>query len=172
MPIDPKDIKDVSDVFLIDKDQQTWLRTFPLLTLFGDDSPVDGAIVSMDAVPKLDCNFWQAQTEAIERIALTKCSDLNIDGIFYEVTWIIDENLMRFDPMVNYFRRHYHDGDPVRMEIESNIAQCVKRDLSWMMVEWLIEISGFFTQLKTWYNLGRWPHAWHGQYPSGCVVLK
>ena len=114
MALDPKDIEDVSDVFMIDQVQQAWLRTFPLLTSFGHDSPVDGAMVSTDAIPKLDNEFWQAQTEAIEKIALTKCSDLNIDGIFYEVTWIIDENLSRFDPMVNYFGRHYPDGDPVR----------------------------------------------------------
>lgn len=172
MELDPKDIKDVSDVFMIDRDRQAWLRTFPLLASFGHDSPVDGAIVSTDAIPQLDGEFWQAQTEAIEKVALTKCSDVNIDGIFNEVTWIIDENLARFDPMVNYCGRHYSDGDPVRIEIESNIAACVKRDLSWMMVEWLVETPGFFTHLKKWYELGRWPHGWRGRFPSGQVVLK
>ncbi|MEI8381699.1 MAG: hypothetical protein WCJ09_16340 [Planctomycetota bacterium] len=131
-----------------------------MLAAFGDQTPVDGATINAADIPQLDADFWQARTEALEALALSRCSDQNIDGMFYEVTSIIDEDLTRFDPMVAYFGRYYPDGDPVRIEIESEIAACVKRDLSWMMVEWLIQAPGFFTGLKTWYDLGRWPHGW------------
>ena len=153
-------INHVSDVFLTPPEWQAWLRTFPLLASFGDQTPVQHATISGQSVPHLDNDYWQTQTESLETLALTKCSDLNIDGMFHEVTSIIDEDLTRFDSMVAYFGQFYPDGDPFRIQIESEIAACVKRDLSWMLVEWLIETPGFFTQLKVWYDLGRWPHAW------------
>ena len=146
------------------------LPPFPLLTSFGAQTPVDGAAVSGHEIPQLDSDYWQLQTMSLEALALTKCSDHNIDGMFYEVTSIIDEDLTRFNPMVAYFGRYYADRDPVRIQIESEIAECVKRDLAWMMVEWLIEAPGFFTGLKNWYDLGRWPHGWDNS--TSQIILK
>ncbi|MGI9497824.1 MAG: hypothetical protein ACR2NK_17340 [Mariniblastus sp.] len=168
MNADP--IKHVSDTFLTPPESQEWLRSFPMLKQFGAKGPVTGAIVTQDQIPQLDSDYWQRHTKALESHALTKCSDANIDGLFYEVTTIIDEDLTRFDPMVAHFGQHYPDGDSTRIQIESEVAGCVKRDLAWMMVEELIGERGFFSGLKRWYDLGRWPHAWDQQ--TGQIVLK
>ncbi len=156
---------------MISKAQQKWLRTFPILGSFGDPTPVEGVQIDEAPIPELAYEFWSSQTKSLEKIALAELSDSSIDAIFEEVTLIIDEDLLRFDPMVHFFAQHYPDGDPFRIELEREVALCVKRDLSWMTVEQVLGKGGFFSHLRGWYNLGRWPHGWIGQYPSGVVLL-
>jgi hypothetical protein len=115
----------------------------------------------------LDVQFWSERTHEAEA-RISKClTDSHIDGIFDEVAGVIDENLLRFDPLVAYFGRFAPAGDPDRIQWERNAAHCVKRDLAWAACERAAGVSGFFCDLLKWYNRGRWPVGWAEQYPRG-----
>ncbi|MCA9136906.1 MAG: hypothetical protein KDB00_09105 [Planctomycetales bacterium] len=159
------------DSVLIPSSHQLWLRTFPLFVSFGQPLSDRRAKLDPSEIPTLDAQFWGRQTEALESTALRKFSDREIDGVFDQTSEIIDEDLLRFDPMVHYFRAYFADGDETRIAIEKEIAHAAKRDLAWMTIELLLDQQGFFTDLRTWYDAGRWPHGWIGNYPDGQPIV-
>jgi hypothetical protein len=148
-----------------------WLRSFPLVSDIGRPSESEEIIAVRDAPPCLDAAFWSKRTHELEDQAGRHLTDSEIDRIFDEVSSTIDENLRRFDPLVQYFANYFPDGDPRRIEDERQIAHSVKRDLAWAAVEQAIERVGFFSQLLPWYDRGRWPCSWMGTYPSGHVLV-
>ena len=148
-----------------------WLRTFPLFVSFGEELADANAVLDSSEIPSLDTEFWRRHTTTVESIALTSLSDGEIDDIFGQTAAIIDEDLLRFDPMVQYLGSRFADGDHLRIQIEQEIAHAVKRDLAWLTIELLLDAPGFFTCLKTWYDAGRWPHGWDGSYPAGKPVV-
>jgi hypothetical protein len=146
-----------------------WLRTFPMLTNIGrpSDSP---EVVGPSAEPVyLDAAFWSERTHEAEARARHHLTDPEIDRIIDEVAAVIDEDLRRFDPLVAYYGRFAPDGDPARIRWEREAAYSVKRDLAWAAVERVIGEPGFFSSLLPWYERGRWPIGWAGQYPAGHV---
>jgi hypothetical protein len=155
----------------IREDFSQWLRTFPLLTNIGQpgESP---EVVKAGAAPVcLDSAFWSERTHETEARARQHLSDTEIDRIFDEVAAVIDEDLRRFDALIAYFARFFPDGDPDRIEDERQVAHSVKRDLAWAAIERSIGEVGFFTGLLRWYERGRWPWGWSGEYPAGCVLV-
>jgi hypothetical protein len=146
-----------------------WLRAFPMLTRSGQpgDSP---EVVGPSAEPVfLDAGFWSERTHEAEARARHHLSDPEIDGIIDEVTAVIDEDLLRFNPLVAYYGRFAPDGDPTRIEWEREAAHSVKRDLAWAATERAIGEPDFFCGLLSWYERGRWPVGWVGHYPAGHV---
>ncbi len=50
----------------------------------------------------LDVQFWSKRTHEAEACARRHLTDAEIDAIMDEVTAVIDENLLRFDPLTRY----------------------------------------------------------------------
>lgn len=94
-------------------------------------------------------------------------SDAHIDRVFDAVTAVINEDLRRFDQLIAYYGRFAPDGDETRIEWERLAAEALKRDLAWAACELLAGAPGFFTNLLPWYDRGRWPIGWDGEYPAG-----
>lgn len=120
----------------------------------------------------LDHEFWSARTHELETIARQSITDANIDQVFDDVAGVMDEDLNRFNPIIEYFGRYF--PDPVdashRRDCETEMAHNIKRDLAWIAVERVIEKPGFFTPLLDWYKIGRWPCGWSGDYPDGHLL--
>ena len=144
-----------------------WLRAFPLQTNIGKPGDSPEIIGPTDTPVYLDAAFWSERTHEVEARALKQLTDAEIDTIFDEVATVIDENLLRFDPLVAYYGRFFPDGDPGRIEDEREAAHSVKRDLAWAATERVIGDPGFFSTLVVWYDRGRWPVGWTGHYPTG-----
>ncbi len=150
-------------------DYFAWLRAFRLQTNIGivGDSPE--VIGPTDAPVYLDVAFWSERTHEAEARARKHLTDAEIDGIIDEVAAVIDENLLRFDPLVAYYGRFFPEGDLGRIEDDRAAAHSVKRDLAWAATERAIGEPAFFSGLLAWYDRGRWPVAWVGKYPAGHV---
>jgi hypothetical protein len=155
----------------IDQEMTDWLSNFPLLTKFGKPDEQLTHCVTKVSPPVLNYAFWSARTHEIESIAMRSLSDSEIDSLFNSVAAIIDIDLRRFDPLVQYFGKLLPDSDESRIEAEREIAHCVKRDLAWAVIEKAIGVNGFFCGLLQWYDQGRWPHDWLGAYPDGHIVV-
>ncbi len=146
-----------------------WLRRFPMLVHIGAPGDVPEVVGQSDAPVFLDVDFWSERTHGAEEVARRYLTDPQIDGIIDEVATVIDENLLRFDPLVAYYGRFAPDGDPTRIEWEREAAHSVKRDLAWAACERAVSEPGFFCGLLPWYDRGRWPVGWAGSYPAGHV---
>jgi len=147
------------------------VRALPLLTNIGQ-SGKSPEIISVNVAPVyLNVPFWSERTHEAEALAREHLSDAEIDGVIDDVAGVIDEDLLRFDPLIAYFARFFPDGDPRRIDDEREVALSVKRDLGWAAIERLIEHQGFFTELLPWYEKGRWPCDWAGKYPTGHVLV-
>ena len=156
---------------IMDQKMHEWLSSFPLLTMLGKPDDRLAPFVTEVSPPVLNYAFWSARTHEIESIAMRSFSDAEIDSIFENVAAIIDKDLRRFDPLVQYFGKLLPDGDEGRIAAEREISHCVKRDLAWAATEKSIGVNGFFCGLLQWYDQGRWPHDWLGVFPDGHVVI-
>jgi hypothetical protein len=146
-----------------------WLRAFPMVAHIGQPGDTPEVAALSDEPVFLDTAFWSERTHAAEATARRHLTDPQIDGIIDEVAAIIDEDLLRFDPLVAYYGRFAPDGDPTRIEWEREAAYGVKRDLAWAACERAVGEPGFFCGLLPWYERGRWPVGWAGAYPGGHV---
>lgn len=146
-----------------------WLRAFPLLANIGQPGDTPEVIGPTDEPVILSVPFWSERTHEAEARALRHLTDPEIDGIIAEVAAVIDEDLLRFDPLVAYYGRFAPDGDLTRIEWEREAAHSVKRDLAWAACERAIGEPGLFSGLLPWYDRGRWPVGWAGAYPVGHV---
>ena len=144
----------------------TWLHS---LAVPSDDPQI---IRNQNEPALLNREFWSARTHELETIARKSITDANIDQIFDDVAAVMDEDLNRFNPIIEYFGRYF--PDPIdashRMDCETEMAHNIKRDLAWVAVERVIEQPGFFTPLLHWYKIGRWPCGWFGDYPNGNLL--
>jgi hypothetical protein len=146
-----------------------WLRSFPMLVNIGKRGRSREVVGPTDTPVILDVPFWSERTHEAEARARRHLTDPEIDGIIEDVAAVIDENLLRFDPLVAYFGRFAPDGDPDRIQCERGAAHSVKRDLAWAACERATGEPGFFSELLAWYDRGRWPVGWAGAYPAGHV---
>lgn len=156
---------------VISDEYRAWLRTFPLMTNIGKPGDPLHVIGAGDFPPHLDCTFWSRRTHEIETRAREHLADAEIDRIFDEVAAVIDEDLLRFDPLIAYYARFFPDGDPERIDQEREVAHSAKRDLARAAVEHCVRQPEFFTGLLPWYDQGRWPCGWAGEYPAGRVLV-
>ena len=124
--------------------------------------PAPEVIGPTDAPVYPDVSFWSSEPTRAEARARKHLTDAEIDGIFDEVTAVIDENLLRFDPLVAYYGGFFPEGDAGRIEDEREAADSVKRDLAWAAMERAIGEPAFFSNLLAWYDRGLWPVGWAG----------
>jgi len=156
---------------VIRDDYFAWLRSFPMMTNIGQPGNPTHVLQAGDAPVHLDYAFWSRRTHEAEARASEQLHDAEIDRIFGEVASVIDEDLRRFDPLIAYYARFLPDGDPDRIDEEREVALSTKRDLAWAAIERSIEQAGFFAGLLPWYDRGRWPCGWAGEYPAGSVLV-
>lgn len=148
-----------------------WVRTFPMLTQLGHPGSSPELFADGDGPVYQDVVFWSARTHEAEARSRQHLTDAEIDAVINEVAAAVDEDLLRFDPLIAYFARFYPEGDPDRLEDEREAAHAVKRDLAWAAIEKITGEPGFFTSLIPIYDLGRWPCGWAGVYPAGHVLF-
>jgi hypothetical protein len=148
-----------------------WLRYFPLLTNIGIPEDSREVICSADGPVFLNVPFWSERTHELEARALQHLQEEEIDLIFNEVAAVIDENLLRFDPLIAYYSQFFPEGHPERLDAEHDAAHSAKRDLAWAAIERAIREPAFFCRLLEWYDQGRWPLSWQGDYPSGHLLV-
>ena len=148
------------------------LRSIQWLSQLGVQSDDSHVLIPPDEPAVLNFDFWSKRTHELEEIALNRIDDHDIDEIFCFVAEVMDDNLSRFNPIIDYFSRFYTEEMDIslKMESETEVAHSIKRDLAWMAVEKVIGVNGFFCSLMTWYECGRWPYDWNGLYPSGHLV--
>jgi hypothetical protein len=142
-----------------------------MLTCIGQPSDAPEVVSRSDGPVFLDAALWSERTHEAEAVARRHLTDQEIDGIIDEVAAVIDEDLLRFNPLIAYYGRFAADGDPARIEWERDAAHSVKRDLAWSAIERAITEPGFFCGLLPWYERGRWPVGWVGSYPDGHVLV-
>lgn len=148
-----------------------WLRKFPLMTNIGLPGDEPEVIRDGDTAVYLNWPFWSERTHEAEALARRHLTDPEIDRIFDEVAEVLDEDLRRFDPLIAYFREFFPEDDPGRIEDERQTAHSAKRDLAWAAIEQSVGQPGFFAALLRWYDRGRWPCSWAGEYPAGHVLV-
>jgi len=148
-----------------------WVRAFPMLTEMGRPGSSPELISGGDEPVYQDVTFWSARTHEAEARSRRHLTDREIDALIDEVAAAIDEDLLRFNPLIAYFGQFFPDGDPGRIEDEREAAHCVKRDLAWAALEKAIGEPGFFASLLPVYDRGRWPCGWAGAYPGGHVLF-
>lgn len=131
-----------------------WLRTFSLLRNIGKPGDSPEVVGPSNAPAYLEVAFWYERTHEAEARVQRHLTDAEIDAVIDEVAAVIDENLLRFDPLVAYYGRFFPDGDAGRIEDEREAAHSVKRDLAWAAMERAIGEPGFFSGLLAWYDRG------------------
>lgn len=141
-----------------------WLRTFPLLVHIGTPSDAPEVLAPSDEPAFPDTAFWIDRTLEAEALALEHMPDAHIDAVFEAVATIFKGNHLRFVPLGTYYGR-FAEIPP--LDWERDAAEAVVRDLGWAACELLAGEPGFFTSLLPWYDRGRWPIGWDGEYPAG-----
>lgn len=149
-----------------------WVRAFPMLTAIAQPGSSLELTRGGDEPVYQDVKFWSARTHEAEARCRRHLTDPEIDAVIDEVAAVIDEDLLRFNPMIAYFARFFPDGDSGRIEDEREVAHCVKRDLGWAALERAIGEPEFFASLLPVYDRGRWPCGWSGVYPAGRACLQ
>ena len=116
---------------------------------------------------------WTPRSNTLERMARESIGDSEIDEIINNVSAAVDKNARQ--GMQDYFDRRPADSENTETNTDiglwPELLETIKRDVSWAAIETVLEQPDLFTELMTHYRRGRWPCAWHGEYPSGRVVV-
>ena len=110
--------------------------------------------------------IWESQTHELEKFAVERIGDEQIDKIFFIISAGIEDILWK---KWGDFMVRWHLEEEVGLENE--MLDMVKRDVSWACVEKLLHVQGFFSTLLEIYRKGYFPCAWFGEYPDGKAVV-
>lgn len=109
---------------------------------------------------------WEPYINELEKTAQRVLSDEKIDEIFLKISDSIQNNLWAgYCEFIDRTKLEDETG------LESEIMDCVKRDISWACIELMVNEKGFFHKLLHVYEQGRWPCSWDGDYPNGRFVV-
>lgn len=114
-------------------------------------------------------NVWGTNSETIEKRALKKLSDRQIDWIFEQVSLAIGNQL--YEALCDMEDRIGQETGEDQSGIEEEILDFIKRDTAWACVELLINDCGFFTRIYEINRSGRWACSWVGKYPQGNFII-
>ena len=103
---------------------------------------------------------WEPHIYSLENTAIEKLGDEQIDLIFATVSSEITDKI--YENWDNFIAEN---------NLENEMLDMVKRDVSWACVERVLNIQGFFTTLLNIYSNGYFPCLWIGDYPNGQVVV-
>lgn len=113
--------------------------------------------------------IWGLNCETIEKKALKKLSDRQIDYIFEEVSLAIGNQI--YDALCDMEDRIGQETGEDQSGIEEEILDFIKRDTAWACVESLLNETGFFTRIYEINRSGRWACSWVGKYPRGNFII-
>ena len=109
---------------------------------------------------------WEPKICALETQAIEIIMDEKIDYIFESVSSDIQNSL--WNGYCNFIKRCQLENEG---GLESEIMDCVKRDMSWAAIEIQLGQKDFFNDLLSIYEQGRWPCSYDGIYPHGKFVV-
>lgn len=112
---------------------------------------------------------WGKNTEAIERKAMKKLSDDQIDAIFEAVSLAIGNEV--YEALCNMEERIGQETGEDQSGIEEEILDFIKRDTAWACIEQILGEKGFFNQVFDINCKGRWACSWIGAYPQGNFII-
>lgn len=137
---------------------------------------VGGMQSGWDSVGNQMIDIWGNQSRSLEIQALRPLSDHEIDQIFAAVSDAIHDPLTK--ALCSYIDRTYRDiSDEKRHQrtydeaVYTEVLDAVKRDVCWAGVEYVLQVSGFFSTPLDLYRRGRWPCSWDGKHPLGRPVI-
>lgn len=112
---------------------------------------------------------WNRNTEKIEKIALKKLTDEQIDAVFEAVSLAIGNEV--YEAICDVEDRIGQETGEDQSGIEEEILDFIKRDTAWACIEQLLNEKGFFNQVYELNRSGRWACSWVGKYPEGNFII-
>jgi len=112
---------------------------------------------------------WGGNSENIERKALSKFNDLQIDAIFEAVSLAIGNEV--YEALCDLEDKIGQETGEDQSGIEEEILNFIKRDTAWACVEQLLNEEGFFSRIYEINKTGRWACSWVGKYPEGSFIV-
>ena len=112
---------------------------------------------------------WGLNSETIERKALKKLSDQQIDQIFEKVSITIGNQV--YDALCDMENRIGEETGEDQSGIEDEILDFIKRDTAWACIEKLLNENGFFNRIYEINRSGRWACSWVGKFPQGNFII-
>lgn len=112
---------------------------------------------------------WGQNSEAIEKKALKKLTEQQIDFVFEQISLTIGNQL--YDALCDMEDRIGQETGEDQSGIEDEILDFIKRDTAWACIEQILNEPGFFTQVLEINCSGHWACSWVGKYPLGNFII-
>lgn len=112
---------------------------------------------------------WSLNTESIEKKALSKFSDQQIDAIFEAVSLAIGNEV--YESLCDLEDRIGQETGEDQSGIEEEILDFIKRDTAWACIEQLLGQKEFFNRIYEINRSGHWACSWVGKYPQGNFII-
>ena len=130
---------------------------------------VDTIWEACDTYGRQMCEVWSVNSENIEKEALKKLSDAQIDAIFEAVSLAIGNEL--YEALCDLEDKIGEESGEDQSGLEEEILDFIKRDTAWACVERLLGQKDFFTHVHEINCSGRWACSWVGKYPNGNFII-
>ena len=112
---------------------------------------------------------WGKNSEIIEKKALGKLNDKQVDAVFEAVSLAIGNEV--YEALCDLEDRIGQETGEDQSGIEDEILDFIKRDTAWACIEKLLGEEGFFSKVYELNRSGRWACSWVGKYPAGNLVI-
>lgn len=149
------------------------IKSIPWLKNTGDPSAtywvVDTVWEACDAHGKEMLEVWGHNCSVIEKKALEKLNDNQIDAVFEAVSLAIGNEV--YEAVCDMEDRIGEEIGEDQSGIEEEILDFIKRDTAWACVERLLGMQGFFSRVYDVNRSGRWACSWVGKYPAGNFII-
>lgn len=122
-----------------------------------------------DTYGKQMLEVWGKNTSEIEKKALKKLSDEQIDNVFETVSLAIGNEV--YEAICQLEERIGEATGEDQSGIEEEILDFIKRDTAWACIELLLHENGFFSRIYQLNRQGRWACSWIGKYPAGNFII-
>lgn len=109
---------------------------------------------------------WEPHIFTLEKMAVNQIGDTKIDEIFSNISAKIEDIL--WQKWSNFIFRWNLEEES---SLSAEMLDMVKRDISWVYIEKVLNAQGFFNTLFKIYKDGYFPCAWIGNYPKGQAVV-
>lgn len=130
---------------------------------------IDTIYEACDTYGRQMCQVWGKNCEEIEKEALKKLSDGQVDSIFESVSLAIGNEL--YEALCNLEDRIGQETGEDQSGLEEEILDFIKRDTAWACIEQLLGREGFFTRAYEINRSGHWACSWVGNYPKGNFII-
>ena len=112
---------------------------------------------------------WGYHSEKIEKKALSKLTDQQIDAIFETVSLAIGNEV--YEAICDLEDKIGQETGEDQSGIEEEILNFIKRDTAWVCIEQLLGEKDFFSRIYEINKSGRWACSWVGKYPDGNFII-